>query len=218
MTKTQKIVLGSIGAFGLVVITAGTALVSAQSAANTNASEFIDRVAQIAGIDSQKLKDSVKQASKERIDQDVKDGKITQSEADNLKQKIDEGKTFGLGFGRKGMHGEMGFGGFMKPNLDDLSNYLGLTTSDLMTQMRDGKSLLDIAKDKGKSEAELKTYLSQKFDENLKQAVTDGKLTQEKSDIVAKDKDKIISGIISGKGHFGPHGERHMMEKDDDSK
>jgi polyhydroxyalkanoate synthesis regulator phasin len=206
MTKKTTIILGSVGALAFIFIAAGGAFVSAQS--TDTATKFLDRVAQIAGVDAQKLKDSIKQASQEEVDQKVKEGKLSQEEAGVIKKNMDEGNFYGFGMGVRGPKGPMIEKGIMAPDFEDISTFLGITPTDLKDQIRNGKTLLEVAKDKGKSEADLKSFLTNKFDENLKQAVTDGKLTQAEADRISEKRDEMISHLIEGKGPGGHPGDR----------
>lgn len=199
MTKTNKIILGSTVAASFMVLVAGGAVMAAQT--TDSKSGFIDRVAQIVGVEPQKLQDGVKQASKEQIDAKLKDGKITQSQADEMKKKIDAGEGFGFG-GPKGRHGG-DMRGMFKPALEELTTFLGISKEELATQMKDGKSLVEIAKAKGKSEADVKSFLSTKFDEQLAKAVKDNTLTQAKADEIAKNKEDIISKGMNAQGFMG---------------
>lgn len=198
MTTTQKIALGSVGALAFFAVAGAGAFVSAQ-ATTTTASSFMDRVAQIAGIDSQKLKDSFKQASKEQVEQKLKDGEITQEQAERIKEKIDSGEGYGPGFMKKGMKGPHGFG-MVKQDMAAVAEYLGVSEAELREMHRDGKSLLEIAKEKGKSESDIRSFVSQKFDERLTQALKDGKLTQTQADTLKEKKTEIVNKMLSEEG------------------
>jgi len=70
---------------------------------------FMAKVAKTLGIDQQKLVDAVNQARSETIDEAVRDGRITQEQADWMKQCQEQG-GFGPGFagGRFGGYGRFG--------------------------------------------------------------------------------------------------------------
>ncbi len=73
---------------------------------------FLSKLAQILGIDEQRLTDAMTQARKDTenqmIDDAVKAGRMSQEYADWLKQRPStDGKDFGFGFGLRGF----GFGG-----------------------------------------------------------------------------------------------------------
>lgn len=202
MKRKTKLILGSVGAFAFALTAVGGTMVSAKS---SSTSSFIDRVAELAGVDKQKLAESMKQASVEQIDQKVKDGEITQAQADKMKKNVENGKPHGFGGGK--------FGKAQSVNLDDIATYLGIDANDLKTGLGEGKTLTAIAAEQGKSEADLKQFLSQKFEENLMLLVKDGRITQEKADILSKNKDQVISDILSGK-RPERRGDIRMMERE----
>jgi hypothetical protein len=99
MWKSKKfIIFGVVLAVVLVIVaTAGIALAADPKPGPRPGQEIMTRVAQILGIDQQKLADAFKQATTEfrtahprptpedRLAQLVKDGKLTQAQADQLK-------------------------------------------------------------------------------------------------------------------------------------
>jgi transposase-like protein len=68
------------------------------------ADDFIKRLAKKLGIDEQKLRDAMKQAGSEWLDQAVKDGTIPQQMADRLRDAINNGQLPSFGFGPGGGH------------------------------------------------------------------------------------------------------------------
>jgi hypothetical protein len=81
-------------------------------------------IAKEQGVDLTKVQEAANaarvQAMKDAIDQAVKDGKITQAQADWLKQGLDQGyfgkgRGFGFGFGRGGRGMMGGFRGWQAP-------------------------------------------------------------------------------------------------------
>lgn len=200
MNKKTKVLLGSFGAVTLGMIAAGGALAATQT--NANGETFIDKVAQVAGIDPQKLKDSIKEVSKSNVEEKLKSGEITQEQANRMNEEIENG-NYGFGFG--GPRGEKMM--FIKGNIEGLAGFLGLTKDDLMQKQQDEMSLLDIAKVQGKTEEELKSFLKQEMTDHLNQALTDGKITQEKVDEMLSNQDEMINEMISRTGFRGPKGD-----------
>lgn len=122
---------------------------------------FLADVAGRLGVSVDKLKSALKGAASDRVDQLLKDGTITQAQADAMKQAIqNETVPFGLGMrGGFGMHG--GFG-LMHAGADVMATaatYLGLTQAQLLTQLGSGTSLADVAKAQGKSVSGLQDAL-----------------------------------------------------------
>lgn len=72
-----------------------------QSQAKTNYRNFfLDRLAADLSTTRDKLNSAFIQARNETVDQEVKDGKLTQQRADKIKASPDAGPAFGFGAGR----------------------------------------------------------------------------------------------------------------------
>lgn len=217
MSKGRKIVLGAVSALALALVAGGSALVYAQS--TDSSTGFLDRVAQIAGVDSSKLKDAFKQASIEKVDAKVADGTITQDQADSIIERINSddfrGPMLG-GPGGMGMRGGPGMFG-LRESMDEVATFLGMTESDLRTELQSGKTLLQVAESKGKTEAQMKELLSTKFDENLQKAVDDKRITQTEADKIKANKDDIINKLLTTTPPE-PKGGRGLTDEDSDSK
>jgi hypothetical protein len=93
--------------------------------------------------------------------------------------------------------------------LNAAAQKLGMTAQDLMTELRSGKTLADVAKEKSVSAGDLKTAIVNAVDAQIDQAVTAGKLTQSQADNIKAQVAKIDltkpfgMGIGRG-GQFGP--------------
>jgi hypothetical protein len=108
--------------------------------------------------------------------------------------------------GRGGGHGfGFGFGG-----AEGAAEYLGITEEQLREQLRDGKSLADIAKaTNGKSVEGLKAAIKADTTKRLDEAVKDGHLTQEQRDKIAAELDKRIDDIVNLTPPDRPAGPKH---------
>ena len=100
----------------------------------------------------------LKKALANRVDAAVAAGQITKAQGDEMKARIAAGEVplvgVGVGHGR-GHHGL----GHHFADLDAAASYLGVTEAALLTSLRDGSTLAEIAKDKGKSVDGLKAAL-----------------------------------------------------------
>ena len=89
--------------------------------------------------------------------------------------------------------------------LEAAAKALGMTTSDLSTALQGGKTLTQIASDKKVNlqtvQDAIKTAHTTEMRTLIKQAVTDGKLTQAKADWLLEGLDK---GFLDGPSGFGP--------------
>jgi hypothetical protein len=158
---------------------------------------FLDDVAKRLNVTRDKLDEAIKGAASDRIDAAVAAGKLTKEQGDAAKKRLESASglpLLGLGAGRgphpggPGGPGRLGFGFGPGMSLSAAAKFLGLSDADLRTQLRDGKSLADIAKAKGKTTAELKAAMKTAITSELDQAVTDKKLT-------AEQRTKILAGI-----------------------
>ncbi|MCL5264020.1 MAG: hypothetical protein M1343_02290 [Chloroflexi bacterium] len=188
-----KLLIGAL-AVGLIVSLAGTALVladePAKPAANGFYDQFISKLATALGKSEQDTRNAIAQAEKDVVQDAVKSGKMTQSQADRINDRIDKG---GLPFfQRPGWAGHrpkdkewMHRGPFIRSQ-NDIAGFLGIQPADLRKELRQGKSLAQVAADHGKSRDDLKTFIVNDAKSKLDKAVTDGKLTQDKENAILK--------------------------------
>ena len=151
---------------------------------------FLTKLAAALGVDQTKLADSLKKAETDTIDQAVQNGDLAKNRADAMKQRVQQGDTGFLGgFGGRGGRfvdggpGPRGAGGgAMQAAEQAAADKLGLSLQDLQTQLRSGKSLVDIAKEKGVSEADLRAAMVAAAKTQLDKDVAAGNLTQQQED------------------------------------
>jgi len=167
---------------------------------------FIQQFASRLGVTTDKVKEAYSGAYSDMLDQEVKDGKITQAQADQLKQDLANraaqgdalpgfgpGEGRGHGFGKGGMRGGM-FGLGDEMSLASFAKALKMTEADLTSALQSGKTIADVAKDKGVDIAQVKTSVLADLEATLDQAVTNGKLTQTQADAIYN---KASSGFDS---------------------
>ncbi|BDQ04819.1 MAG: hypothetical protein KatS3mg083_340 [Candidatus Dojkabacteria bacterium] len=206
MTRTTKIIAGVAGVLALAA-TAGGVMVYAQS--NTTPSESVlDRVARIVGVESSKLKDAYKQVLNEDINAKVQEGKLTEEQANRIKEKIESRIKNGNfpGWTGEGKYRMGGLKGVMAVH-DDLANFLGMTSDELRNASRE-KTLVEIAQEKGKSESELKEFLKKTIEDKINKAVSDGVITQEQADDMKSRLDEKINMMVTTKAPRGFKGGR----------
>jgi len=153
---------------------------------------IISRVAEILGIDSTNLVNAFKQAKAEKVDQALQDGKITQKQADKIKEKINNSEFGGLKFGiRSELRNSL------RNNIQDLANYLDMDIKDLLDQFASGKTIASIVEENGKGVEEVKIYLIEKANGKIDKAVTDGKITQEQADKIKENLNERIDNFLN---------------------
>jgi polyhydroxyalkanoate synthesis regulator phasin len=145
-------------------------------------------------VSEDKLKTAVDEAYNETIDEQVDAGKLTQDQADMLKER---GFNLAPAFGpRGGMR--LGFGGV--DLIDSAASILGISADDLMTQLKDGQSLADVATAQGVSVDTLKSGLLAQVKSGLDTLVSDGKITQSQADGIYSRTESNIDNIVNATG------------------
>src|SRR5207244_7157774 len=135
-----------------------------------------------------------------RVDAAVAAGTITRAQGDELKSRIESGDfPLFFGGGGPGFHHGGFFGG-----LDAAATYLGLTNAELRTQLESGKTLAQVAQDKGKSVDGLIQALVDDAKTHLDAAVTAGRLTQAQEDSILTDLKQHITDLVNGKAPNRP--------------
>ncbi|MEA2129276.1 MAG: hypothetical protein QOJ85_2167, partial [Solirubrobacteraceae bacterium] len=148
----------------------------------------LDNAAKRLNVTPDKLREALSAAQDDQLDQAVKDGTLTQKQADEIKaRRKQSGHVLGGPFG-----GRPGFrtdGPGFRPHhgargavFVDLAKSLGITRAQLEAQLRAGKSLADIAKAQGKSLDDVRATLKADAKARIDKAVKDGDLTQAQAD------------------------------------
>ena len=159
-------------------------------------------------------------AQTERLKQAVTDGKLTQAQADtmiaNLKLTVPsrlQTKWVGQPLNDGGQRGGKGAGGGMREGLQVVAKTLGITDAELRTELQAGKSVADVATTKNVSINTLVDAVIAEQTTVLKQAVTDGKLTQAQADqrlaLLKTNLPKLFE-LKGGMGGFGGPGGRGL--------
>jgi len=114
------------------------------------------------------------------------------------------GFTPGGGSGGSGFRGRGGFGA--GGSLQAAASYLGISTSDLFTDLRSGKTLAQIASStSGKSASGLIDAMVSAEKKQLQQAVSSGRVSQSQATQLESNLKTRITGQVNGSG-FGGRG------------
>jgi hypothetical protein len=179
-TRAPALVLaGAVGlaGLGIGVVIGPAGAVAATSSATQAVSHRVDKIKDaLAGL--------------------VKDGTITQAQADKVATTLDQ-KLPERGF-RQGLR----FGA----GLDEVADILGITPAELRTQLRSGKTLAEIAKTKNISQATLVDKLVAAAKSSLAAEVKAGWLTQARADAIAKNLSSRITEMVTRTGPMGMRG------------
>ena len=228
---TPKIAGAIAGAIALIVALGAAGAVAASRALSPGdeSKAVIDDAASRLGVEPSALTKALKDALKARVDAAVDAGRLTEAQGKELKARIDSNETpllfGGLAGPRLGDFGHFGHLGAFA-HLDTAASYLGLDESALREQLRDGKTLADVAKAQGKSVDGLVQALVADAKSRLDEAVADGRLTRAQADEIAAGLEDRMRELVDGElpergfGHrlgdpdqfgerFGPGFRRH---------
>lgn len=175
--------------------------------------ELKEAVAELLGITVEKYNEVIEKAKEKVLDKAVKDGWLTQNQADVLRwrmEKMKERQGIGLmrggkAFGRFGMPFGKHLGGFFGRGLElrlgpDLlsiaAEKLDISLYELLNELDDGKSIADIAKEKNIDPKTIADAFIKEYSEDLKDAVEDGKITQKYADRLLEEAEEKINEIL----------------------
>lgn len=201
----------AIGGLAATLLGGGAALAAKDDGDKTEQAILGDAAKRL-GVSAADLEDALAKAEDAQLDKAVKDGKLTKEQADELKKHREQsGRVLGFpGGGPRFEHHEFGGPGprFGGPGpLADVAKALGIGERKLFSELRDGKTLAQVAKAQGKSLDDVRAALKASTKEHIDEAVKDGKLTQKQADEILEHLDDRLEHLGEG-GPFG--GERHF--------
>src|SRR5215211_7010099 len=159
----------------LSVVAAGGAIAATKLNPKQENQAVIDDAANQLGVEPNELSNALKQALKNRVDAAVKDGRVTQEQGAEMKRRIDAAAT-----------------------------YLGLSETQLREALSNGKTLAQVAGDRGKSVDGLVDAMLAHAKRKLDDAVKAGRLTNaERNDMLAGLK-KRITNLVNGRFPMPP--------------
>lgn len=139
----------------------------------------------------------------------VKDGTITQTQADAVKKAIQDARPAG-GSGGRGHGPRAGLGGFGlaegKSVVDAAANALGITSDDLMQQVLNGTTVAKIAESKNIPLNTVVDAVVKEITTKIDAAVTAGTMTQAQADKIKTNLTQTVTDFANGKMPFGKGG------------
>jgi hypothetical protein len=194
-TRAKVALAGTLALTGLTGgVVLGPALAAAATSEQSASAAVGDRV------------DRIKSALQGLVD----DGTITAEQQDKVATTLSEGMPGrGHGLGRGHGPGGMGNGNGMGHGrgggvaLDVAASTLGMTRPELMTELRGGKSLADVAGEKNVSVEDLTAALVEAAEQRLAQEVADGELTQDEADARKAELAERVGAAVEREGFPG---------------
>jgi hypothetical protein len=215
MTARRIAVLALTGA--LLAGGAGAAIAAVTGGDDKKAEDAIlNDAAKRLNVAPDKLHDALSAAEDAQLDQAVKDGELTQKQADAIKARRERsGRVLGPALGGGPGHGGLRFGPGFGPRhgpagalFPDLPKALGITGAQLRDQLRSGKSIADIAKAQGKSLDDVRSALKADAKAKADKAVADGDITQAQADELLSHLDEALSHLGDARPRLRLHGHR----------
>lgn len=168
---------------------------------------FLDNLAAALNIQRATLDSAITTAGNKTIDDAVQQGKLTQTQGDALKLRFQNG-DIGVLWGRGRIPPEpaaTSLRALPQAMLEAAAQKLGITTTNLLTQLRSGQTLAQIAQAKGTTEQAVIEAALAAAKTRLNQAVADGNLTQAQADAIYTQLEQKGSLLFTPRGR-GFHG------------
>lgn len=195
--RAAKIYLGAVGVAAIagVVVVATVATVAAASptpspkpsgSPTTGAAtcdQFLGHLASNLGKSPDQVRKAITDAVNQTLDDAVKSGTLTQQQADAIKAKAGSNQKalcagVPIGNGRRPLGGP----GIAKVAMADYATALGISEAELRQDLKDGKTVKDIAASKGMDESAFRTKLIAAVKADLDKQVAAKKITQQQED------------------------------------
>lgn len=184
--RTRTIVVSAITALAVTCV-AALGVVSgarAQDGADANKQNrreaFIARVAEKLGVEPLDLTQAVKDTALERVDEALAAGRITDVQAERMRARINDGKApiFGVGAHRRNERRI----DVRAALIDSAAGALGMRGDELRSELKAGKSVADVAEERGVPLGDVKQQILDEATSRVAQAVENGRMSQDRSD------------------------------------
>jgi uncharacterized protein YidB (DUF937 family) len=217
LSKRKFIIAGALVTVLLVAGIGGTMALAQSptpqtaSGAKTLVDLFWQALAQKLGTTVDKVKQAETDARKDAITQGVTAGLLTQTQADSMLQRLQNGTLDGP-FGGRGPNGgpfDGASAAVASAARDAAAKALGISSADLTTALQT-KSLLTLAQEKNVDVTTLRTAIANAEKAALDQAVKDGTLSQAQADAlkanIKPENIDLTHGLPGASPRGGPGG------------
>ena len=193
MMKKGLLILGAVAALGVALFAVAGA--RAQEGEDEGpVRNFVGRLAEKLGISEDDLTTAVKEVELKMIDEALAEGRITEEQAAEMRERVESGELRFPGRGHQGARC------FLAGRMVDLSaEVLGVERSEIIDGLQDGRSLAQIAEDHGMGVDEFKAEVTGAVESNLAEKVEEGYITQERAERMLErftnNLDRIINHV-----------------------
>jgi polyhydroxyalkanoate synthesis regulator phasin len=183
-----------------------TTAASTPSATNPYCQQYLQDLAQRLGVSVNTLQQDKLASAEVVLNQLVKDGKLTQNQANQITQRLKShqactGKGRGL-WGRGVMMQSLKQ--YLPGVATQVAQGLHMNSNQLISQLQSGKSLSDIATAQNVSSTQLQSLVTNAIQSAVNKAVSDGNLTQQQATNIMQLLQKnpaAFNRLLNG--HFG---------------
>ncbi|MEX1254952.1 MAG: hypothetical protein WEE64_11500 [Dehalococcoidia bacterium] len=173
---------------------------------------YLDSLAGNLGVSREELDAALQQTGLDLLDQAVADGRITEDEAANIRERIESGEgLFPFFPGHHGGPGGFRHGFMVGANLEEIAEFLGVDRQVVIDGLQNEQSLAQIAEANGSSRDALVAFLLEQATERANEAVANERITQAQADEMLANAGERINDLVDREGlpdhpgrHFGP--------------
>jgi hypothetical protein len=166
------------------------------------------QVAQEQNVDAQTVIDAMVADATARIDEKVQEGDLTTEEANERKANLEEriARLVNEGPQRGGPRGH-------GPKLDSAAQALGMSAEDLREQLRDGKTIAQVAQERNVDAQRVIDAMVAEANARIDEKVQEGDLTAEEANERKAELEERITELVNegprrGRGGGPPYGNR----------
>jgi len=167
---------------------------------------FLGRVAEKLGIGEDDLRSAMTEAQQDITDEQVAEGRLTAEQGERLKERIED-----KGF--LGPRDRFAIGAHVRHHngrlvLEATATVLAMEPEDLVGELKDGKTLAEVAKEQGMPLDQFTTELLAQVEQELAALVAEGKITDEQAkaalERIKENIDRIVNAQPGPCGFGGP--------------
>jgi hypothetical protein len=177
-----------VGIIAAAVFVAGA---GAQDEGGTGDPTMIERVANKLGISVDRLQLAFKDARLDAVADAQDEGRITDEQAAQLRERIEEGKPLVSPGHRHAMHQAR------QAIVESAASALGVTRDELRDERRSGKSIADIAAEHGVSLDDVKAQVVADAEAMLADLVEAGRIDQQRADEALAKLQERLDAIVT---------------------
>lgn len=171
---------------------------------------FREAIAGILGISVDEYDAAVEQAQGQVVDEALEEGWLTEEQAEMLRWRLQQDSEFG----QRGMMPK-DFGGLARGHMRGgnslisiAADQLDMSLTDLLTELQDGKSIADVASEKGVDIQDIADAYMAELKETLDGAVEDGRITQKQADWQLEQAEERVNDQLNSTWEDGSWGGR----------